>query len=238
MKKLIIIAISAFLSINTFAQQIDLRKKISVSGTAEKEVTPDEIYINISLKEYLKDNNAKKKIDITTLENQLYNALLTAKIAKENLSIDNLSSWNYNYERKKNVDFLASKQYTLKLSDLNKYNEILAAIDPKGIQSTSVDRFEYSKAESMKKELKIKAIQTARDKATYLVEAVGEKLGGALDIQEISNDGNAYYQPQYRQAKAMMLEVSGTVADSASAPEIEIKKMKLTYTVNVVFEIK
>jgi uncharacterized protein YggE len=71
MKKLIIIAIIALFGTQVMAQQVDLRKKINVSGTAETEVTPDIIYINISLKEYLKDNNSKKKVEITELENQL-----------------------------------------------------------------------------------------------------------------------------------------------------------------------
>jgi uncharacterized protein YggE len=73
MRKLIALAfIALFCSISAIAQQVDLRKKISVSGTAELEVTPDVIYISISLKEYLKDNNSKKRVDITELENQLY----------------------------------------------------------------------------------------------------------------------------------------------------------------------
>lgn len=60
MKKLLSLAIVALFSISAMAQQADLRKKISVSGSAEAEVTPDIIYLSISLKEYLKDNNSKK----------------------------------------------------------------------------------------------------------------------------------------------------------------------------------
>jgi len=59
MKKLIAVALVAFLGLSSaMAQQADLRRKINVSGLAETEVTPDIIYISISLKEYL---NGKKK---------------------------------------------------------------------------------------------------------------------------------------------------------------------------------
>ena len=52
MKKLIALALVAFLGLSSaMAQQVDLRRKINVSGTAETEVTPDIIYIGISLKE-------------------------------------------------------------------------------------------------------------------------------------------------------------------------------------------
>lgn len=61
MKKLLSLAIVALFSLSAMAQQVDLRKKISVSGSAETEITPDIIYISISLKEYLKDGNSKKK---------------------------------------------------------------------------------------------------------------------------------------------------------------------------------
>ena len=122
MKKLLAFAFVALLSVSAMAQQVDLRKKISVSGSAEMEVTPDIIYLSISLKEYLKDNNSKKKVEITTLENQLFNAVQKAGLDKENLTINNLSSYNYATEKKKNPDFLASKQYRLKVTDLNKWS--------------------------------------------------------------------------------------------------------------------
>jgi len=231
MKKLIAIALIALSGISSaMAQQVDLRRKINVSGSAETEVTPDIIYIGISLKEYLKDNNSKKKVDITALENQLYAAVQKAGISKENLTVSNLSSWNYATEKKKNPDFLASKQYRLKVADLNKFNAILEDIDAKGIASTNIESYDYSKIESLKKDLKIKALLAAKEKAVYMVEALGDKLGNVIDIQD---GGDNIIQPVYR--NYMM---KSAVADAESAPEIDFKKIKLNFTVNAVFEIK
>lgn len=232
MKQLITLAFAALLSVSAVAQQVDLRKKINVSGSAETEVTPDIIYLSISLKEYLENNNSKKRVDITTLENQLIKAVEKAGIAKENLTINNLSSYSIVSEKKKNPDFLASKQYRLKVSDLNKYNAIIAAIDPKGIAYTNIDSYDYSKIEELKKELKVKALLAAKEKATYLVTALGDKLGSAIDIQEVNNE--VFPQQNYR-ANVMMMKAS----DSAeSAQEVDFKKIKLNYMMNVVFEIK
>lgn len=228
MKKLIALALVAFLGLSSaMAQQVDLRRKISVSGTSETEVTPDIIYIGISLKEYL---NGKKKVDITELEKQLYAAVQKAGIAKENLTISNLSSWNYASEKKKNPDFLASKQYRLKVSDLNKFNLILESLDAKGIANTNIESYDYSKIETLKKELKVKALLAAKEKATYMVEALGDKLGSVIEIQD---GGDNVMQPVYRNY-AMKAEM----ADASSAPEIDFKKIKLNFTVNAVFEIK
>jgi len=233
MKRLFTLAFVALFSVSAMAQSVDLRKKISVSGIAEQEVTPDIIYIGISLQEYLKDNNSKKRVDITELENQLYTAIQNAGIPKENLTVNSLSSYMTVTEKKKNPEFLASKQYKLKVTDLNKFNAIISAIDPKGIASTNIDSYEYSKIEGLKKDLKVKALLAAREKATYLTAALGDKLASAIDIQEVSNE--QYPQPIYRVNTMMM---KSAAADMQSAPEIDFKKIKLSYTMNVVFEIK
>lgn len=234
MKKLIALAFVALFSMSAMAQQVDLRKKISVSGSAEQEVTPDIIYLSISLKEYFKDSNNKRRVDITDLEKQLYNAVLKAGIDKENLMVNNISSYNYATEKKKNPDFLASKQYRLKVTDLNKWNEIIGSIDAKGVAYTNIDSYDFSGIEALKKELKIKALQAAKAKALYMVEALGERLGGVIDIQEVNNEN--YPQPMYR-ANLMMMK--SEMADAgAGAPELDFKKIKLNYVVNTVFEIK
>ena len=231
MKRLVTLAFVALLSMSAMAQQVDLRKKISVSGNAEAEVTPDIIYLSISLKEYLKDNNSKKRVEITTLENQLVDAIQKAGIPKENLMINNISSYNTVTEKKKNPEFLVSKQYRLKVTDLNKWNAIMASIDPKGIAYTNIESYDYSKLEALKKELKIKALKAAKEKASYMVEALGNKLGSVLDIQEINNE--IFPQQNYR--SNMMMKASADLAESA--PEIDFKKIKLNYVVNTIFEI-
>lgn len=231
MKKLFALAFVAFFSLSAVAQQVDLRKKITVSGVAESEVTPDIIYVGISLKEYFKDNNNKNRIDITTLENQLFRAVQQAGLPKENLTVNSLSAYATR-DKKKNPEFLASKQYRLKVNDLNRYNDIIAAIDPKGISYTNIESYDYSKIERLKLELKVKALQNAKQKATFLVESLGDKLGSALDIQEINNE----VFPQAYRANTMMMK--SAAADTESSAEIDFKQIKLSYTINAVFEIK
>jgi uncharacterized protein YggE len=229
MKKLIIMAAMLATTFTAFAQTVDLRRKIEVTGIAEKEVTPDIINVSISLKEYL---DGKKKITITQLEQQLQKAINEAGIAKEDFTINDVSGWNYQIEKKKNPDFLASKQYGIKFRDLDKYNQILSKIDPKGIQYTNIDSYDYSKIAELKKELKIEALLAARNKATYLVTALGDRLGGAINIVETDNSN--YPQPRMYAANMMMK------SDAAGVPEsdIDFKKIKLSFQIQAIFEIK
>lgn len=232
MKKILALALLSVFTLTAFSQNVDTRRKIEVSGSAEAEVTPDIIYISISLKEYFKDNNNRKKVEIEDLERQLQSAVISAGIPNENFTINNISSYTNYWDRKKDPNFLASKQYRIKVSDLTKLNGILSAVDSKGIAYSNIDSYDYSKMESLKKELKIKALLAAQEKATYLTAALGQKVGSAIEVQEINNE--FYPQPIYRTNTMMKADM----AESAPMPDIDFKKIKLSYQMRTIFEIQ
>ena len=230
MKKLIFTTAIALTFLTSFSQILDTRKKIEVTGAAEQEITPDEIFIAISLQEYMTTN--KKKVSIEDLEKQLQTAVMKAGIANTDFMINNISSYQNYWEKKKNPMFLASKQYTLKVKDLTKLNDIISAVDPKGIAYTNVESYSHSKLDTYKKDLKIKALQNAKEKANSLLNGIGEKMGGAMDIQEIYNE----YTPQPMYRNNMMKTQSAE--DATVMPDIDFKKIKLSYQIRAVFEIK
>lgn len=202
-------------------------RKIEVSGTAEKEVTPDIVNISISLKEYKADG---KKITITELENKLVDAVQKAGIPKSDFTVSDVSSWNDYWERKKNPTFLASKQYNLRVHDLNKFNSMLSSIDARGVESTEVSSYDFSKMADLKKELKVQALLAAKDKAGYLLSAFNEKPGKILDINETGDKSNP---SQYENR----MIVDGYAAEYNAAPNIRTSTIKLKFTVQATFEI-
>jgi uncharacterized protein YggE len=226
MKKLLILTALILISLGVFAQNVDLRRKIEVTGIAEKEVTPDIINVSISLQEYL---DGKKKITIDQLEGQLERAINEAGTPKEDFTISNVSAWNNTWQKKKNPDFLAAKQYSIRFHDLNKYNQILNAVDPKGIQSTNIESYDYSKMPELKRDLKIQALLAAKEKASYLLNSLNEKLGRPINITE--NDNTNYPQPRVFANRAM---AANAVPDES---DIDVKKIKLSFQVQVIFEI-
>lgn len=230
MKRILLIAALFLATSATFAQTVDLRRKIDVTGSAEQEVTPDIIYVSISLKEYM---DGKTRIGIDQLERQLQKAVADAGIPREDFTINNISAY-ITTQKKKNPDFLASKQYRIKFYDLNRYNQILDQLDPKGIQYTNIESYDYSKITELKKDLKIKALLAARDKATYLLNALGERLGSPIDIQEIDNE--TFPQPVMYRANVAYMKTADSAAEAAPS-DIDVKKIKLNYQIHVVFEI-
>ena len=210
-------------------------RKVEVTGTAELEVIPDEIYFSISLREYFRDEKSQKdKTALDVLEKQLIDALKAAGMPRENLSISGVSGYREWNGRKKPQIFLASKQYQLKLSNLQNINDLLAKVDDRGVEYASVARVEHSQKAQFRKEVKINALKAAKEKAGYLLESIGSTLGEALEIKELE-DG--YYSPQmpiYANARMAMS------ADASAAPEtpLEYQKIKFSYRMLATFRIK
>ncbi len=228
MKNLLLLAGLTFLALSGFAQTVDLRNRIEVSGNAEQEITPDIIYVSVSLKEYM---DGKNKVTIDRLENQLEKAVATAGVPKANFTISNVSSYNYTPAKKKNPDFLASKQYRIKLNNLNRLDQIMDAVDSKGVQSTNIDSYDYTKLSELKKGLRMKALLNALEKAGDMLAGISEKLGRPISIIE-NDDANL---PSPSPVMYMAREKSMDIAMPES--DVSFKNIKLNYSVRVVFEI-
>ncbi|MCK7558994.1 SIMPL domain-containing protein [Chitinophaga sedimenti] len=210
-------------------------KKIEVTASAELEITPDELYFNISLREYFKTKT--NKVDISTLEQQLQKAVQAAGIPKENFTIENAYGYNgvqwWKKKKPTTEEFLARKQYRLKLADLKKINGILAGVDEEGIESVNIASFNHSKMEEFRKQVKINAIKAAKTKAEYLAAAADEKLDGVLEIQEIPTDSYADARPMVAFSNARM-----AAGDAVPQSDIDVKTIKIRGEMRVVYKIK
>ena len=234
------LAISTLIFATAFASNAQtmekpLLKKIEVNGSAEQEVLPDEIYVSISLREYFKDKDNKNKVDIMVLEKQLQKAVEEAGILKENFTIGAINGYREWWGKKKPTTFLETKNYILKVSNLYKIDGIVSKVEEKGVAGINIDRYEFSKIEQLRRDIKIKALQAAKEKAKYLLEGIGEQLGEAIEIIEIDNG----YTPQPVYANVMMRSAKMEMADAAM-PEstIDVQKIKVRYEMKAVFKIK
>jgi uncharacterized protein len=236
MKKNAILVLTLCLSLFAFsmnAQVMEKEKirKIDVTGSAEQEVVPDKISVSIILQEYMKDN--KTRVDMLVLEAQLQKAVADAGLSKESLTVGNISGYRNWWGKKKPTTFLENKTYILTVANLAKIDAILNRVDEKGIASTNIDKYDYTKISELCKEVKIKALQAAKEKATYLLAGIGETLGEALEIQEVEES----YQPQMTYSNTMMRSAA---MDSAPMQEstVDVKKIKVRYEMKASFRIK
>lgn len=215
------------------------QKTINVSGFAEMEVVPDEIYVQVELREY--DKKGGSKADIDAIKNDFLKAALSIGLSETDISVQGYQGWDGNFwlykkNKKKNPDMKASITYQVKLASTKKMDELVQKLDDEATENFFISRVSHSKLQELKKQLKIQAVKSARDKANYLAEAINEKAGVALTINE-PNEIPPYPIPMYSN-RMMQVETANMDAGNEQQPNIDFKKMKLQYEVNVVFSLK
>jgi uncharacterized protein YggE len=223
-----------FFIANVHAQDKPVQRTISVSGSAEMEVVPDEIYVQVDLREY--DKKGAGKIDIETIKNNFLTACKSIGLNETDISVQSFSGtdnvWYYKKSKKANPDMKATISYWVKLSNTKKMNELVDKLDDEATQNFFIAKVSHSKMETFKKQLKIEAVKAAKEKAVYLSEAIDEHVGEAITINEPA-DATNYPQPRVYAANAVM-----KYDRDESAMNVDFKKIKLQYEVNVVFALK
>lgn len=229
----------SLLSFHSISQETIKQKTINVSGIAEMEIVPDEIFIQVELREY--DKKGGSKVDIDAIKTNFLKAAVSTGISENDISVQSYQGWDGNFwlykkNKKKNPDLKASITYQVKLATTKKMDELVQKLDDEATQNFYIAKVSHSKIQEFKKQLKIKAVQSAKEKAAYLAEAINEKAGEAITINE-PNEINSFPQPMY--ANRMLKAATGNLdADNEQAANIDFKKMKLQYEVNVVFALR
>ncbi len=217
------------------AQQIQIQQQkpfIEVNTEAKEDVTPDEIYLSITLKE----SDSKGKISIEKQEDDLKKALTSLGIdIKKDLKVNNANSYYYKKVFKK--DTYASKDFQLKVNSAEQVANVFQKLNDLKVSSVNISKLEYSKKEELLKELRIKAIKKAKERATYMLSSIGESVGKPIGIRD-----NSYYNSPRLSGKAsgiQLMEVRG-VSTMPPPPmsDLDFKKIELKVTVSAQFEIK
>lgn len=230
---LILISISAQLQAQERSSDKSQRT-ISVTGVAEKEIQPDIIYFTISLKEYQLKTGSK--FQMSELENQLIKSVEKAGLDKESLTVENVYGYNYSWNKKtENKDFMARKQFQLKLPDAKKLTVILSKIDPKAIEYVRVSQYTHSRLQELNQELQVEAVKDAKAKAEALLKPLDEKVGKVLEVNENQQNFQPIYYKSYQNSRVM----SATDDESASIEsDLDFKNIKLKAEVHIVFLIQ
>lgn len=232
-KQLIFLFATVLINGSSFAQvQQNERPYIQVMAAAEKEVVPDEIYVSITLTERYEGRN---KLTIEEQEKQLKESLKNMGIDLSNLSVSNADA-SYVRVNWFNKDVMAKKNYMLKVANAEMMGRVFEELGKLDIKGANVARVDYSKKEEIKKQLRIEAVQKAKEQATYMLEAIGQKAGKPLYIAENAN----FYYPMNdmlaNRAKTFAVAQAATAGES-DENYIEFKKIKFTSNVEAKFEI-
>lgn len=238
MKKLILSFLLVTGSVIAMSQQFPVQEEkpnIEVTGSAETEIVPDEIYISIVLREKNKNND---KFKIEAQEDALLQKLKENGFDINNLSLSGADGdLQYRVFRKNKV--LTEKRLLMKVKNAGEVNKLFQILDELEIEDAGISKTSHSQIEKFRKEIKIEAMKNAKDKADYLLLAIGEQTGKPLVIREQTH--TVYPTNRYSNTALQDVIVTGYGSRGEAKGlenEIAFTKIKIRYEIFAKFGIK
>lgn len=113
--------------------------------------------------------------------------------------------------------------------------DLVEKLDEEATANFRIVRTWHTQMTEYRKQLKIAAIKSAREKGLYLTEAVGEKLGQAITIQE-GTASDIVAAPRSNMASNIVAFENKNYAEAYT--NVRFKTIKLEYTVAVIYSLQ
>lgn len=206
---------------------------IEVTGSAQQEIEPNEIFTIIRLREFEENRN---KVALEKLEKDFMNALKDAGIDKKRLELADVGSRLDKLGRREK-DAFREKAFQLKLVSAAELEKFLEKLEAVKVDYVDVIKVSHSDIEKLKVELKVKALQAAKAKAEYLLKGIGAEVGKPLMVRdwEIEPVQPMAYPANVRMQK---MEMNGEMDQQQQEQGIAFRKIKLMSQITAQFEIK
>lgn len=215
---------------------------IEVTGTSEVEIIPDEIHFVIGIKEYFeeefdgksKPEDYRTKVRIEDIESQMRKALHSIGITDNDIRTQDVGD----YWRERGLDFLIGKNLDITLHDFTMIDRIISVIDTKGVSSMRIGEMSNKDILKYHEQGKKDALLAARNKAEYMAEALGEKVGEVLSIVEHGGGTDHYTVVQNSKLRMDGAAFGSAEAAPAASASDAFRTIKYTYSVTCRFALK
>lgn len=211
-------------TLGSFVNAQEVKKNgIEVTGVAEMEVEPDEVIFSIGIK-------ADNKNDLADNEKKMFDILKNAGVKNEDIKFK--SSYQNIYA--KNGKF--SKNYVFKANAKSNLSKIFEDLNQKWVSSLNISEVKSTKIADFRKAVKINALKAAKEKADYLLESMGKKVGTVLEIVEIEDYTSDTVMPEAYKGRmnSAQLEMADAPVDFSFD---NIENIKLKYSIKTRYEI-
>lgn len=202
---------------------------IEVTGHAEQEIEPNEIYVMIRLKEFEEN---RQKTSLERLDTDFQNALKKAGIDRKRLELADAGSRLDTFRRRDQESF-RSKTYQIKLTsaaELEKFLESLASVQ---VDLVDITRLHHSDYEKIYTDLKIKALQNAKARAEALLTSIGAEIGKPTMVRDWDIQP---FEPRMEMSEMRMMK--GELDAGGQQDPIGFRKIKLRAQITAQFEIE
>lgn len=231
MKKMMFLLAALVVALSASAQQTEaFPSYIEVTGVAEKEIAPNEIYLSITINE----RDSKGKISIDEQQREMLAALKKLGVkADEQLKMVDLTSSYF-----KRGTALARAQYELKLTSAVEVARVWRALDLLGISQVTVQKVSHSEMERFKAETRDDAIRAARDNARALAEAIDQKAGKCFWIADYTTPTRTTFAAVANMKARGVAEDSIAFEESVEEAGLEFQTIHLQHRVQAKFVLE
>ncbi len=228
-------------------------RTISVTGTADVMVMPDEAVFsfavetsNVDINKAKSENDASiKKIKAITNEMKID----SKHVVTDYINVNPKYTYKNNGEQEFN-GYTIHRGLVITLKDLSKFDELLTKLLGAGANNIQNVQFKTTQLRKYKDEARALAIKAAKEKAAALSKELGQTVGKASMIQEVQDDTYSYYMPwsSYGYSGANWLSNANAISNSAapgsqgSTASVESEtfspgQIKVTARVSVTFDL-
>jgi uncharacterized protein YggE len=184
-----------FAAASVFAQDACPHPRlISVTGTAELNVAPDQVIVTIDVQGRDRDLDAAK----AQHDRRVKKIIAEARNAGVESKYIQTSSIQMNpaYSEEKVPRFLAyeiTQTIRVTLKDLSKYESLLTKLIENGVNRIDGVEFQVDDSRKYKDETRLKAIRAAKEKATAMAAELGQTISKPWEINEEAESGSYMY---------------------------------------------
>lgn len=209
---------------------LDERNVITVNGLGEVTAIPDIASITIGTTVDRKTVSEAQK-ENTRIMNDVIVAIKGFNVVQEDIKTANYDiSPRYDYVEGTSFigGYIVSQSVVVKLRDLSKIGDIVAAVGDKGANQVGGISFTIDEREALENEARTKAFEDAKKKAQLLADAAGVKLRRIVSFSE--STGGGYPVPMYAYAEKAMGMGGGSPTIEAGSSDV-ISNVSVTYEI-------
>lgn len=212
-------------ALSVAAQDIDKVPMITVTGTAEVMVAPDEAVFSLDVTKTDKDLQTSKRLNDEVV-GKILELTRRFSVAPQDVKTDAISV-EMKYEsirdaKKKVYDedgdevgtkifrgYEVSKTVTVRLKDISRFEDFFAEALKTGVTEINSVRFETSKLRENKDKARDLAMKAAKEKAVAMTASINQTIGKALRINEVSSANQNYSSANYSNNTVLANSTSG-----------------------------
>jgi len=183
-----------FFAVPAFSQNCCPQPRpITVTGTSEINIAPDDVILNLGMVSRDKDLATAKAPHDTRVKKIIADARNAGVEAKDIQT--NALRMTADYSEEKVPRFLGyevTQSVELTLKDISKYENLTSKLLEDGVNRIDSVEFEVAETRKYKDEARFKAIRAAREKATAMAAELGQSIGKPWTILEKAANANYY----------------------------------------------